>query len=109
MSVTGRTAMVSYIGLLAVGSLLILAANVFKAWTDKRAADEKRTAEEAAQKLAETHHQEMLAVVAAANSQREAYVRAYEELKTSGTTGSVSALQPAHELDLKAVDERLDI
>src|SRR6266851_9421206 len=100
--------MVLYIALLVVGSLFILAANVYKVLSDRRSAEEKRVAENDAKALAETRHQEMLAVVAAAKEQRETYVRAYEELKTSGPPVAASPEQAEPELDLKRVDERVD-
>jgi len=99
-----------YITLLALGSFLILAANAFKAWADKRSTDQKRMEESTARTLAETRHQEMLAVVAAAQEQREVYVRAYEDLKagTSPDAGPVPSVEDDPTVDLKGVDARLD-
>ncbi len=97
-----------YIALLAVGTLFILAANVYKAWSDKRGADEKRVAEANAAALVETRHQEMLEVVAAAQQQRDAYLKAYEELKNSSSTAPAPPPSDNTGLNLKYVDDRLD-
>src|SRR6267378_3322628 len=90
-----------YITLLGLGTLLILASTVYKFWADNRS-------EQDANRLAETRHQETLAVVTAAQEQREAYIKAREELRVGGAPVTASSERSNVELDLKRLDDRLD-
>lgn len=101
-----------YVTLLIVGSVIILAANVYKVWADKVEKDEKQVADAEKARLAlvvdETRHQETIAVIAASEQRASVYRQAYEEVKKQALSPASSTTASSRELDFKFADERFE-